>query len=375
MKKRIVSFILIIATLLSITTVTSSAASNEEFLSEVALVYEDTVEEARAAIAGTDWKLLEYDLNANADYMIDDGVFLIYKTSTNVEDAITDLRVMDMYGGFSISNYESQLAKSRNEYYDMCDEIRIVADEFRARFLADDAMAKLAYRQMNYYRDTKSEGGDETGMLMGDFFLNLPKENRKIVQVLFEGNSAVIANLFSLLAVGLACTDNSLAMKVEELYAIRDTLTDEKYHDSAVALESSFKALASKIVRYDALKDKYALNDDTLTEEEVRFVIELGAVAALSQSIKLGDETLYDILKEGDWTLTEMYPLVAAFSEGQMALAKMGLLEKMIIYATPSNSIDTTHEVPQADALNQLSQHLFQQEHCLFRQEHCPFRQ
>ena len=97
--KRIISMLLIVATLLTTFAVNVSAASNEEFISEVALVYEDSIEEAKAAIAGTDWKLLEYDLNPNADAMFDDGVYLIYKTSTNVEDAITDLRVMDMYGG------------------------------------------------------------------------------------------------------------------------------------------------------------------------------------------------------------------------------------------------------------------------------------
>ena len=116
MKTRIISLILVLTTLFSVFTVTMRAASEEEFLSEVALVYEDSIEDAKAAIAGTDWKLLEYDLNANADYMIDDGVYLIYKTSTNAEDAITDLRVMDMYGGYSTSNYEKQLEASRNMY-------------------------------------------------------------------------------------------------------------------------------------------------------------------------------------------------------------------------------------------------------------------
>ena len=96
--KRIISMILIVTTPFVTLTVNVGAARQEEFISEVALIYEDSVEDALEAIEGTDWKLFEQDLNANADYMIDDGVYLIYKTSTNVEDAITDLRVMDMYG-------------------------------------------------------------------------------------------------------------------------------------------------------------------------------------------------------------------------------------------------------------------------------------
>ena len=118
--KNVISFILVVTMLLSALAIGASAATREEeFISEVALVYKDSVEEARAAIAGTDWKLWEQDLNPNADYMIDDGVYLIYKTSTNVEDAITDLRVLDLFGGYNTANYEKQLEACRDAYEQM----------------------------------------------------------------------------------------------------------------------------------------------------------------------------------------------------------------------------------------------------------------
>ena len=82
--KKIISLILILASVFSVIAVSASAAKTEEFLSDIALIYEDSVEDAKEAIAGTDWKLFEQDLNKNADYWINDGVYLIYKTSTNV---------------------------------------------------------------------------------------------------------------------------------------------------------------------------------------------------------------------------------------------------------------------------------------------------
>ena len=179
------------------------AASNEQFLSEVALIYEDSVEEAQTAIAGTDWKLYNKDLNPKADYLFDDGVYLIYKTSTNVEDAITDLRVMDMYGGYSTTNYEQQLETSRDHYKQAIGDLRIATNEFKTLYEQGDEMAKLAYRQMNYYQDVQTTNGTETGLLMGEFFLNLPKDEQ-IVQVMFEGNSMVVSNLMSLIAVGIS---------------------------------------------------------------------------------------------------------------------------------------------------------------------------
>ena len=149
---------------------TAYAATAEQFLSDVALVYEDSAEDAQEAIAGTGWKLFNKDLNPNADYIFDDGVYLIYKTSTNVEDAITDLRVMDMYGGYNTTSYKQQLEKSRQQYDANVADLRAAADEFKTLYNAGDGMAKLAYRQMNYYKDMKTVGGTETDMLMGDYF-------------------------------------------------------------------------------------------------------------------------------------------------------------------------------------------------------------
>ena len=55
--KKIISMILVLAALFSVCAVTANAAKEEEFISDVALVYEDSVEDAREAIAGTEWKL------------------------------------------------------------------------------------------------------------------------------------------------------------------------------------------------------------------------------------------------------------------------------------------------------------------------------
>ena len=144
--KRIISLLLIVTTLFTTFAINVSAASKEEFISEVALIYEDSVEDALEEIEGTDWKLFEQDLNANADYWFDDGVYLIYKTSTNVEDAITDLRVMDMYGGYSTGNYEKQLEASREAYLRTVKYIRTVAAEFKTLYEAGDEMAKIENR-------------------------------------------------------------------------------------------------------------------------------------------------------------------------------------------------------------------------------------
>ena len=338
--KRIISLFLILSVLFTTLVVNVSAAREEEFISEVALLYKDSVEEAQKAIEGTDWKLFEQDLNANADYIIDDGVYLIYKTSTNVEDAITDLRVMDMYGGFSASNYERELENRRKEYLAMCADIRTAASEFKSLYEAGDRMAALAYRQMNYYKDMRTKDGTETDLLMGDFFLNLPTDD-KIVQVFFEGNTMVVSNLVTLLAIGISGENeqDTLTTRVAEFYMNKDTLSDAEYYDDAVALSKKLATIRAKILRYDALSKEYNLKDEEMSEEEFSFMSDYMTIAVLLEEIKLGDTTFADILRGGKYEAKDLYPIVAALTKGQKALINIGQIETILKYNAPSKPI------------------------------------
>ena len=345
LKTKIISCVLAGVTAFGVSTsfkrfapITASAATAETFLSDVALVYEDSVEEAQAAIAGTDWKLFNKDLNANADAVFDDGVYLIYKTSTNVEDAITDLRVMDMYGGYSTTNYKQQLEKSRAQYTKAIVELRKATDEFKTLYNAGDDMAELAYRQMNYYQDMKTKGGTETNMKMGDFFLNMPKDEQ-IVQMMFEGNSIIVSSLITLLAIGISGADGTtLSTRIAEKYEIKDTLSDLDYHDDASTLAKSFESIKTKLLRYDALKGEYNLEDEDMTEEEYSFLIEYATIAELMKTIQYGEQTLADFIK-GSWETKDLYPIAAAFTPGQKALITMGQLETVLKYNSPSKPI------------------------------------
>ena len=333
--KRIISMLLIVTTLLTTFAVNVSAASNEEFIAEVALIYEDSIEDAKAAIAGTDWKLYEQDLNPNADYMFDDGVYLIYKTSTNVEDAITDLRVMDMYGGYSTSNYEKQLEASKAAYKEAIDYLRITMYEFKELYNAGDAMAKLAYRQMNYYKDT------DTNKLMGDFFLGSPSDEA-LVTVLMEGNSFVITNLTTLLAIGISGGGNgTLAERITANYENRDTFINSiEYYNVASMFSDEFAEFAAIVKRYNALADQYDLADDDVSDEEADFLVNYASVALTLDAIPYGEGTLKDFVVKENLTVQDLCPIIAAFTEGQLALSDIGALTTVLQYSSPSKPIE-----------------------------------
>ena len=337
--KKIISLVLAIALLCSIAS-PAYAARNEEFVSEIALIYEDSIAAAKKAIEGTEWKLWEQDLNANADYMFDNGVYLIYKTSTNVEDAITDLRVMDMYGGFSTSNYEKQLEASRAAYMKAVSYLRITAAEFKTLYEAGDEMAKLAYRQMNYYKDS------DTNLLMGDFMLNIPSDDA-LVTVMMEGNGYAVTNLVTLLAIGISGGSNgTLAERITANYENRDTFINSiEYYNVASMFSDEFAEFAAIVKRYNALADQYDLTDEDISEEEADFLVNYASVALTLDTIPYGEGTLKDFVVKENLTVQDLCPIIAAFTEGQLALSDIGVLTTVLQYSSPSASIEQLYKV------------------------------
>ena len=129
-----------------------------------------------------------------------------------------------------------------------------------------------------------------------------------------------------------------MSTRIAEKYAIKDTLTDEDYHESAKAFASSFDLIKAKLIRYDSLKDEYDLEDEEMTEEEYAFLTQYATIADLLTTIQYGEKTLAEFLK-GTWATKDLYPIVAAFTPGQKALVEMGQLETVLKYNSPSKPI------------------------------------
>ena len=127
--KTLTSLLLVLSILLSATCIVS-AKVEEEYLYDLRIVYADSYEEAKKILENTefkDYQLLDYNLNKSATKVdlgfitIGDsnGVYLAYKTTTNVDDAITDIAIMQMDGGYREGNYQEMVEKSRKQYMEV----------------------------------------------------------------------------------------------------------------------------------------------------------------------------------------------------------------------------------------------------------------
>jgi hypothetical protein len=213
MGKKVFSIILSLVMSINIVITAHAAPSRNtgtvKYLSDVVLIEATSDEEANVILTqlktaenGGFEGMISLDLNKGGEKK----VYLVYKSSTKVDDAITDLSVMNMNGDYTIGNYEQLFNETLNEYMTVAKDYRQMSLEFKANYDAGEVGALTAYRQMNYYYMEK----DGVKTYMGDYILNFPEDVTEFAKMIFGRNLNIIANLRSLMSVGIGDKDKTL---------------------------------------------------------------------------------------------------------------------------------------------------------------------
>ena len=211
--KSIISIILTISILVCATVPAFAAGAEEEYISELRLIYADDYNEAKEILADSefsDYKILKENLNKDSDEI---GVWLAYKTTTNIEEAITDLAIMQMNGGYTEGNYQEMIKQSYDEYVEMGEIYLQAIEYFIEAYDAGDYLAEIAYRQLNFY-NVVSDGipedkiPDFEGELLGDIFYDGIDEY-ELATMFLQGNSYALSNIRSLITMGVSYNEET----------------------------------------------------------------------------------------------------------------------------------------------------------------------
>ena len=332
-------------------TVPAFAANvQEEYICELRLIYADDYNEAKSILAGSefsDYKLLNENLNRSTGKT---GVWLAYKTTTNIEDAITDIAVMQMDGGYKEGNYQAMIQKSLEEYVAMGEVYVDAIDYFIEAYDEGDFLAELAYRQLNFYTSVTDESlgieiPDFDGELLGDVFYNGISAT-ELATIFMEGNSYALDNIRSLITMGVSYNEDGLhylekvAEAVERMNDDADAFEDEDnfddYDDLALVISgsiSAFKNMFEELARYEDDMDYY---DDDVTDLELQYVEHKSLANRFREVDYLDGNSLYDFCMSFEYNeddMSPLYPLVAALNEGQVAMTKVSHFYDVVRYS------------------------------------------
>ena len=361
--------------ILAPTQIVASAADNtkKKYISEVKVGMGETSDQASKELLAEGYTIFKdnsgnyADLNKDAGTgnIVKDGpnqkiVYLGYKTTADANDAITDLAVMNMNGGYSFEEYE----KVMNDHMDtqikpFVSRFLATLNEYRENLKKPQDSAN--YKRANYYKSllNKLTDDDTGGKPIGDLLLNktkyemsqksysrLTEVQRKntcdIVTLLMQGNGQSVQLMETLITKAADSSSSNWIdrFKATSLDKLKESVQkenpnmtpsevnqtlDKRYNDDARRILGKWDAFNEILLNYDTAMKKSDevvkteineeaanIDENSSNEELAKAAGELYKAEATMVKGGLAAESIavHDILetiKYGDGTLLEFF--------------------------------------------------------------------
>ncbi|MEE3427808.1 MAG: hypothetical protein VZQ55_02365, partial [Ruminococcus sp.] len=282
----------------------ASAAGGKKYISEVKVGMGETSDEASKELKSGGYTILTDDKGNYADLNKDAGtssamkkgpnqkiVYLGYKTTDDVNDAVTDLAVMNMNGGYSYQEYEKLMDDHMNtEIKPFVDRFIATLTEYRENL--NKPKDSINYKRADYYRTllNKLTDDDTKGKPLGDLLRNKTKyelgdeaynklsDSEKnnhcdILTLLMQGNGEAVQLLETELTKASDSKKNTwldrfvkndleaMTEKVKEEHpdftpSEINSALDKKYNDDAKRILEKWNAFTDVLANYDEAVDK-----------------------------------------------------------------------------------------------------------------------
>ena len=187
------------------------------YIKDVQLICADSLEEAKK-IVPAGYQLLENDLNMGTDS--DNKVYFIYSTTKDPDEAVTDIKMMNMKGGYVMSDYEEQLRDVKENVRNLANDVRLAAEMFDSNYKKGTYGAMAAYRGLSSF--TVDEAG---GMSLADYIIYKNPGEEFYIKFVLNAHQDVLSAVISALAMavqgepGYTWLDR-LASEIEDPYYV-----------------------------------------------------------------------------------------------------------------------------------------------------------
>ena len=174
-----------------------------KYVQDVFIAYGKTEDEAKAWLEANGWEPVKGDFNAGKNSTWDDPVAAVMgiRRTNDAQDAVTDMAVMNMTGGYDFPAYEKLIEKKQGQIDEFLDSFMPTIQEYRDNYngkggALGKTRADLVYDILNKFFD--GEPGDpyaknDTGMKLGDLFLGTTRRE-KVAELGEEGFNALGAD-------------------------------------------------------------------------------------------------------------------------------------------------------------------------------------
>ena len=361
LSRALVSLILALTICTGTCTNSFAATGSSKYIKEVIISYGETEKEAHKWLTDNGYEVLNYNLNegANDSFSTERAVYIGYKTTDDADEAITDMKLMNMKGGYSVQDYQMLLDEQKLNIKNFFDDFKIAVKEYRNNYNAGQQRAIAAHDMLNMLYE------DDTQQYMGDLLLNkvreeytdeeynaLPDEEKAKVgdmtTILMQGNADAVLTIEQTIATATDEGDTlwferydnagTYDEMVDELMESEDLTVDQAEKKLAAEYDDDAYSIATKLEDYKTYLEQYTNSDISFesTEDEISayqnehedFDIEnwlaAGTQYEMLKTLVKDDVSLYDLITSVDYDLvvenrSMLYPLVSVLTDGQRA--------------------------------------------------------
>ena len=261
-----------------------STESAGKYVKEVYIAYGKSEEEAAKWLTDNGWEPVAGDFNAGKASKFDDDVAAVMgiKRTDDKYQAVTDMAVMNMKGGYSFPKYEDLLKEKKADINEFVNSFLPVLNEYRANYNGKGSAigkkrAELAYDMLNKFYDGKKDEpyatANDTGEYLGKLFLDPTRQegNEKgadMVQIIMESSGAAVIAIETALSMATDLSEESWLTRAAGLTGADLAENLEKYVPEAAGQDVADSAVAQFLSQRfgDAARDM-ALQWDSVHEE------------------------------------------------------------------------------------------------------------
>lgn len=360
---QIISLVLVLATLLTALPMSvfaeelSGETEDEEYIKSVKLVQAKTADEAKLILKEDGYTLLGGNLNTGTG---GEGVWLGYQTTTDPTEAIYDMKVMNMKGGYTLTTMEDALAAQESALAEMAEDLAYLIKEFVDAYEAGSVPAQKAYMALNFFRLEEGETNLQEQNGLGYRLVNGGMTTSELTEIILLCNADIVDSIVKILTMGIQLRNGSWMKELSEKGPYEE---DRVYMEDEAELKRRAEQLLAVMQLYarsynamdkaglipDRLDQNFEPENDgnkkagdpnhTLTAEEEdmkkldegRYKIYKVVFDELATYSYGEDQTLKDFIcslaKKGN--AKDLYPLVSVLSDGEFAALSYGCFLEM----------------------------------------------
>lgn len=357
------------------------------YISDIVMITEEEKESRASELGG--YIIIDEPIHDNKS---DAGIktYIAYKTTKNPEEAITDIRVMNMNGNYSFEEYDSYVSDLRTKAKSSAAKLWNSVLEFRTLYNNTNTRTenvKYAYDLLNILYDEDILDSNGNPMKIGDLFAGkdvlTDSSDERYTNLFLESNMDALQMIYTALAnacsktggqtflsrlnddpwgyIDAYCDNSSLDSFVSDFLNITDKAREQITYYNSSAQYESFSSEAERNAFMENLAERDEKNNTNYLSVWLNGYIlkrELSNVFyPVTDDSGLETDTLYELImadeeyyKNDELMTTYLRPVVGAMSEGMRPLLTMGLASIVSICATSNGDYyDTFDELKNDD--------------------------